>query len=145
MSALRQSDVERRPELPGVPSRGPIHVAGMARAGTSWVAEMLRAAGGFVHLNEPFNPKRPPGRSPGILNAPVSVGYVYVADHNADVFGPALHDTFRFRYVLSKGWPLLRVRGETLPDDVPGADGTDDGAPLAPVPPLTGRDKEPVR
>ena len=100
MSALRQSDVERRPEpaAPGVRSRGPIHVAGMARAGTSWVAEMLRAAGGLVHLNEPFNPKRPPGQSPGILNASVPVGYIYVADHNAEEFRPALHDTFRFRY-----------------------------------------------
>jgi len=100
MSALRQSDIERRPEpaVPGAPSRGPIHVAGMARAGTSWVAEMLRAAGGFVHLNEPFNPKRPPGQSPGILNAPVPVGYIYVAGHNAELFRSALHDTFRFRY-----------------------------------------------
>ena len=60
--------------------------------------EMLRAAGGFVHLNEPFNPKRPPGQSPGILNATVAVGYIYVAEHNADAFRPALHDTFRFRY-----------------------------------------------
>jgi hypothetical protein len=100
LSALRQSDIERRPEpaTPKTPSRGPIHVAGMARAGTSWVAEMLRAAGGFVHLNEPFNPKRPPGQSPGILNAAVPVGYIYVADHNAREFRPALHDTFRFRY-----------------------------------------------
>jgi hypothetical protein len=102
LSALRQSDIDRRPERPadgpGARSHGPIHVAGMARAGTSWVAEMLRAAGGFVHLNEPFNPKRPPGQSPGILNAPVPVGYVYVAGHNADLFRPALHDTFRFRY-----------------------------------------------
>jgi Sulfotransferase family len=99
LSALRQSDIERRPVAPGAgSSRGPIHVAGMARAGTSWVAEMLRAAGGFVHLNEPFNPKRPPGRSPGILNAAVPVGYVYVADHNADAYRAALTDTFRFRY-----------------------------------------------
>ena len=106
MSALRHSDLEQRPEgegaaaapVPGGRSRGPIHVAGMARAGTSWVAEMLRAAGGFVHLNEPFNPKRPPGRSPGILNATVPVGYIYVAEHNADEFRPALRDTFRFRY-----------------------------------------------
>jgi len=102
LSALRQSDVERRPEpavaAPKARSRGPIHVAGMARAGTSWVAEMLRAAGGFVHLNEPFNPKRPPGQSPGILNAAVPVGYLYVAEHNADAYRPALHDTFRFRY-----------------------------------------------
>ncbi|MEW6477517.1 MAG: sulfotransferase [Actinomycetota bacterium] len=100
MSALRHSDLERPagPAVPATPSRGPIHVAGMARAGTSWVAEMLRAAGGFVHLNEPFNPKRPPGRSPGILNATVGVGYIYVAAHNADEFRPALRDTFRFRY-----------------------------------------------
>ena len=47
-----------------------------------------------------------------------------------------------FRYVLSKGWPLLRVRGETLPDDEAGDD--DDQAPLAPVTPI-GRMKEPVR
>jgi hypothetical protein len=59
---------------------------------------MLRAAGGFVHLNEPFNPKRPPGQSPGILNASVPVGYIYVNGHNSDVFRPALGDTFRFRY-----------------------------------------------
>jgi hypothetical protein len=97
-NTLRQSELGRSPERPAAPSRGPIHVAGMARAGTSWVAEMLRAAGGFVHLNEPFNPKRPPGGSPGILNASVPVGYIYVAGHNAEEFRPALHDTFRFRY-----------------------------------------------
>jgi hypothetical protein len=79
-------------------SAGPIHVAGMARAGTSWVAEMLRAAGGFVHLNEPFNHKHPPGGSPGILNAPVPVGYLYVSEANATPYRAALADTFRFRY-----------------------------------------------
>ncbi len=79
-------------------STGPVVVAGMARAGTSWVAEMIKAAGGFVHLNEPFNPKHPPGQSPGIFNAPVPVGYLYVTERNADVYRPALHDTFRFRY-----------------------------------------------
>jgi len=47
-----------------------------------------------------------------------------------------------FRYVLNKGWPLLRVRGEVPDDDH--ADGDGDG-PLAPVTPLTGRMKEPVR
>ena len=102
MSALRQTDLDPCPErpvaAPAVRSRGPIHVAGMARAGTSWVAEMLRASGGFVHLNEPFNPKHPPGQSPGILNAAVPVGYLYVAQHNADEFKAALRDTFRFRY-----------------------------------------------
>jgi Kef-type K+ transport system membrane component KefB len=51
-----------------------------------------------------------------------------------------------FRYVLSQGWPLLRIRGEALPDDDTGAaSAADDGAPLAPVTPLTPRPKEPVR
>jgi Kef-type K+ transport system membrane component KefB len=48
-----------------------------------------------------------------------------------------------FRYVLSQGWPLLRIRGEVLPDEADPA--ADDGAPLAPVTPLTPRPKEPVR
>jgi hypothetical protein len=78
--------------------RKPIVVAGMARAGTSWVAEMLKAAGGFVHLNEPFNPKHPPGLSPGILRAPVPVGYLYLTAENAGEYREALADTFRFRY-----------------------------------------------
>ena len=50
-----------------------------------------------------------------------------------------------FRYVLNKGWPLLRVRGEALPDD--DAD-SGDGAPgesPAPVTPSPTRPKEPVR
>src|SRR5581483_955908 len=46
-----------------------------------------------------------------------------------------------FRYVLNKGWPLLRVRGETVPED---EDDDDDNLPLAPVMPLQ-RTKEPVR
>src|SRR5437870_9150451 len=79
-------------------SRGPVVIAGMARAGTSWVAEMLKAAGGFVHLNEPFNPKHPPGLCPGILRAPVPFGYVYVTDENAGIYRQAVADTFRFRY-----------------------------------------------
>jgi len=77
---------------------GPVIIAGMARAGTSWVAEMVKAAGGFVHLNEPFNPKHPPGQSPGILNAPVPMGYMYVTEANGDLYHRALTDTFRFRY-----------------------------------------------
>ena len=92
-----QTQQETAPSMP-TRSRGPVVVAGMARAGTSWVAEMLKAAGGFVHLNEPFNPKHPPGQCPGILNAPVPVGYVYVTAENASVYESALKDTFRFRY-----------------------------------------------
>ena len=44
-----------------------------------------------------------------------------------------------FRYVLNKGWPLLRVRGETeAPPD-------DDDTPLAPATPLVDPMKEPAR
>jgi Kef-type K+ transport system membrane component KefB len=47
-----------------------------------------------------------------------------------------------FRYVLNKGWPLLRVRGEALPGD----DAADAGdVPPAPVTPITDRRKETVR
>jgi len=51
-----------------------------------------------------------------------------------------------FRYVLSKGWPLLQVRGETLPDDdaEAGAGAGDDDPPLADVMPFP-HPKEPVR
>lgn len=93
------------PAPPGGAGRGPVLVAGMARAGTSWVAEMLKAAGGFVHLNEPFNPKHPPGLSPGVLRAPVPAGYVYVTAENAAVYERAVADMLRFRY-----HPLAEVR-----------------------------------
>lgn len=86
------------PRTPGARVTGPVLIAGMARAGTSWVAEMVKAAGGFVHLNEPFNPKHPPGLSPGILRAPVPVGYVYVNDNNAATYERAVADMLRFRY-----------------------------------------------
>jgi Kef-type K+ transport system membrane component KefB len=46
-----------------------------------------------------------------------------------------------FRYVLNKGWPLLRVRGEPLAEE--DADSRD--APRAAVTPLADRTKEPVR
>jgi hypothetical protein len=47
-----------------------------------------------------------------------------------------------FRHVLSQGWPLLRIRGEALPDV--GAEPGEEG-PLAPVTHLPARTKEPVR
>src|SRR5438132_1879462 len=50
-----------------------------------------------------------------------------------------------FRYVLSKGWPLLRVRGEALPVDEDGDEDDDDSPPLAPVTRLAARAKERVR
>src|SRR5882724_183774 len=52
-----------------------------------------------------------------------------------------------FRYVLGKGWPLLRVRGEDPLDDADD-EGDEDDAPLAPVTHLPGLprpQKEPVQ
>jgi hypothetical protein len=46
-----------------------------------------------------------------------------------------------FRHVLSRGWPLLRIRGEAMTDD----DADEGAVPLAPVTPLPTRTKEPVR
>jgi Kef-type K+ transport system membrane component KefB len=50
-----------------------------------------------------------------------------------------------FRYVLSQGWPLLRVRGEALSDDDADSGDGDPAGSLAPVTPLPTRPKEPVR
>ncbi|MGH9009134.1 MAG: cation:proton antiporter, partial [Acidimicrobiia bacterium] len=51
-----------------------------------------------------------------------------------------------FRYVLNRGWPLLRVRGEDMTDDSDGDSGDGDSeGPLAPVKQVPARTKEPVR
>ena len=50
----------------------PLLVTGLPRSGTSWTGKMLEASGQVVYVNEPLNPRRPPGRSPGVLNASVT-------------------------------------------------------------------------
>src|SRR5690606_16521298 len=37
--------------------RPPIFVAGLARSGTSWLAEVLSTAGSLRYVREPFNPR----------------------------------------------------------------------------------------
>jgi Sulfotransferase family len=67
----------------------PILVTGIPRSGTSWVGKMLDASGRVVYINEPLNPRRPPGRSPGILSAPAHHRFQYIADgNNAEFFQP---------------------------------------------------------
>ena len=51
----------------------PILVTGIPRSGTSWVGKMLDAGGEVVYINEPLSDHRPPGRSPGVLAAPVTI------------------------------------------------------------------------
>ena len=85
----------------------------MARAGTSWVGKMLEAGGDFVYVNEPMNPRHPPGRSPGILRAEVTREYLYITADNAGEFRDAFRDTVRLRYHM-----LAEVRRNHKPFDL---------------------------
>jgi hypothetical protein len=89
-----------RPRTAGPP---PVVVTGMARAGTSWVGRLLLASGELTYINEPLNPDHPPGRSPGVLAAPVPVErhYQYIAEHNEDGWLVPFADTLGLRYHLA--------------------------------------------
>jgi len=87
-------------------------VTGMPRAGTSWVGKMLEAGGRFVYINEPLNPRHPPGQSPGVLNAPVRHRFQYISEANEDLYLQPFRDTLAFRYRF--GAELRRNR--SLPD-----------------------------
>jgi len=75
-----------------------IVVAGLQRSGTSWIGKMLEASGEAVYVNEPMNPKHPPGRSPGVLNVDVDSRFQYICADNEDRFVAAFRDTLRLRY-----------------------------------------------
>ncbi len=81
-------------------SRVPLLVTGLPRSGTSWVGKMLEASGDVVYVNEPLNPRHPPGHSPGVLNAKVTHRFQYICDDNAATWGPAFRDTVALRYRL---------------------------------------------
>ena len=78
----------------------PVVVTGMARAGTSWVGKLLQAGGELTYVNEPLNPDHPPGRSPGVLDAPVPVErhYQYIGPHNEGGWLAPFADTLGLRY-----------------------------------------------
>ncbi|MGK5531989.1 sulfotransferase [Streptomyces sp. URMC 129] len=76
----------------------PILVTGLPRSGTSWVGKMLQAGGELVYVNEPLNPSRPPGRSPGVLNASVTHAFQYICEDNEEPWLRAFGDTVRLRY-----------------------------------------------
>ncbi|MEU8267082.1 sulfotransferase [Sphaerisporangium sp. NPDC049002] len=77
---------------------GPILVTGLPRSGTSWAGKMLAAGGEVIYVNEPLNPQRPPGRSPGILNATVSHRFQYICRDNEGPWLRAFADTVALRY-----------------------------------------------
>ena len=59
---------------------------------------MLEASKQVVYVNEPLNPRRPPGRSPGVLNASIDHRFQYICADNDAVWRVAYRDTLRLRY-----------------------------------------------
>ena len=74
---------------------------------------MLEAGGDIVYVNEPMNPRRPPGRSPGVLNARVTHRFHYVDPTDDARFERAFRDTLRLRYR-----PLAELGAVRRPYDV---------------------------
>ncbi|GII88811.1 hypothetical protein Ssi03_68010 [Sphaerisporangium siamense] len=76
----------------------PILVTGLPRSGTSWAGKMLAASGEAVYVNEPLNPLRPPGRSPGVLDATVSHRFQYICADGEEPWLRAFSGTVGLRY-----------------------------------------------
>jgi hypothetical protein len=91
----------------------PLLVTGMPRSATSWVGKMLEVSGRFVYVNEPLNPRHPPGRSPGVLCADVEHAFQYVSEENERLWLAAFQDTVRLRY-----HPLAELRRNRSPYDL---------------------------
>lgn len=87
----------------------PLLVTGLPRSGTSWVGKMLEASGEVVYVNEPLNPRHPPGHSPGVLNARVAHRYQYICADNEQPWVRAFGDTVRLKYHF--GAELRQNRG----------------------------------
>ena len=73
-------------------------VTGLPRSGTSWVGKMLEASGEVVYVNEPLNPRHPPGRSPGVLDAQVTHRFQYIAAEDDEQWRRAFRGTLGLRY-----------------------------------------------
>jgi sulfotransferase family protein len=76
----------------------PILITGIPRCGTSWVGKMLDASGAVVYINEPLNDRHPPGRSPGVLAAPVQHRFQYITGANELPFLEAFKEMLGLRY-----------------------------------------------
>jgi hypothetical protein len=73
-------------------------VTGLPRSGTSWVGKMLEASGEVVYVNEPLNPRHPPGRSPGVLDAEVTHRFQYISPEDDEQWRRAFARTLGLRY-----------------------------------------------
>lgn len=91
----------------------PLLVTGLPRSGTSWTGKMLEGSGQVVYVNEPMNTRRPPGRSPGVLNARVQHRFQYIDPSDDAAWAAAFHDTLRLRF-----HPLAELRSVRHPYDV---------------------------
>lgn len=91
----------------------PVLVTGLPRSGTSWVGKMLEASGEMVYVNEPLNPRHPPGRSPGVLNATVTHRFQYICADNEEPWAHAFADTVGLRYR-----PVAELRANRRPYDL---------------------------
>src|SRR5689334_21853048 len=80
------------------PAQRPILATGMARSGGSWMAKMLVAGGGCVHINEPLNRRHPPGLSPGILDVPAPRAYPYISARNERAYLSGFRHMLSLRY-----------------------------------------------
>lgn len=88
----------------------PLLVTGLPRSGTSWTGKMLEASGEVVYVNEPMSLSRPPGGSPGVLNAPIAHRFQYVDPADDGVWRSAFDDTLRLRFR-----PLAELRAVRTP------------------------------
>lgn len=95
------------------PGASPVLVTGLPRSGTSWVGKMLEAGGEVTYVNEPLNPRHPPGRSPGVLDVDVDHRFPYICDDNERAWRPAFEETVRLRY-----HPVRELRRNHRPYDL---------------------------
>lgn len=91
-------------------SKTPLLVTGLPRSGTSWAGKMLEASSQVVYVNEPMSLSRPPGGSPGVLDAPVRHRFQYVDPQDDEVWRRAFADTLRLRF-----HPLRELRAVRHP------------------------------
>ena len=93
-------------------SRG-LLVTGLPRSGTSWVGKMLEGSGEVVYVNEPMSPQRPPGLSPGVLDARVDGAYHYIDPADDAPWRRAFERTlgldYQFRAELRRSWTLYEL------------------------------------
>lgn len=74
---------------------------------------MLEASGQVIYVNEPLNPRHPPGRSPGVLNADITHRYQYICPDNETPWVAAFGDMLRLRYR-----PVAEIRRNHAPYDL---------------------------